>query len=115
MQVILCGIYLIFSILGLTFMKLGSITTNKAFIQILSLKFTLQSIIGYACYAISFLIYTVVITKFDLSYIIPVLGGIVNILVLIIGILLFHEKVTMLSIIGSIFVILGVLLMNWKL
>lgn len=95
-------------------MKIGSQEGLKIWIQIAHLKFTLPSIIGYCCYIISFLLYTVVISKFDLSYIYPILGGITNIMIILIAILYFHERVTIFSLIGGAFIIVGVFFMNLK-
>lgn len=114
MKYLLCMIYLLFSVLGLTFMKIGSNEGAKIFFQISSLKFTLQSIIGYGCYIISFVLYTVIISKFDLSYIYPIIGGITNVIILFIAILFFHEKFTVFSIIGVAFIVIGVLFVNVK-
>lgn len=114
MKYLLCAVYIIFSILGLTFMKLGSMGGRQAVFQIMQMKFTLYSMAGYLCYLSSFLVYTCIITKFDLSYIIPLLGGIVNILIFMIGIFLFHENVTRYSLAGCLLVAAGVFLMNVK-
>lgn len=110
----LCIVYLLFSLLGLTFMKWGSMEGKKVIFQVLQMKFTLFSFIGYFCYIISFLLYTFIITKFDLSYIIPILGGMINILIFIIGIGVFHEKFTIFSVIGCLCIVTGVWVMNWK-
>lgn len=111
---LLCLLYVIFSLLGLIFMKSGSMEGKRVIFQIFQRKIMLESIVGYVCYIISFLLYTTVITKFNLSYIIPVLGGIVNILILLIGILLFHEEFTMFSVVGCICIVTGVVLMSLK-
>lgn len=110
----LCVLYLLFSLSGLTFIKLGSLEGRKVIFQILQMKFTLFSFIGYFCYMVSFLLYTFVITKFDLSYIIPLLGGIINILIFIIGIEVFHEKFTLFSMMGCLCIVIGVWFMNLK-
>mgnify|MGYP007035350965 CR=1 FL=1 len=110
----LCVLYLFFSILGLTFMKCGSMESRKVIFQILQVKVTLFSLMGYFFYMISFLLYTFVITKFDLSYIIPLLGGVINILIFVIGIGVFHEKFTVYSIIGCFCIVIGILFMNMK-
>lgn len=100
--------------MGLTFMKLGSADTAAIILKIGQFKFSTQSIIGYCCYAISFLLYTIVITKFDLSYIVPILGGVVNVAVLIIGITIFQEKVTVMSFLGAAMIIVGIMVINMK-
>lgn len=114
LKYILCAVYLCFSVAGLTFMKLGSMEGAKLLFEIFGIKFTVQSVIGYVSYIISFLLYTFIITKFDLSYIIPLLGGIVNIMVLVVGIFLLHEKATLYSLLGSGLIIVGIIVMNIK-
>ena len=113
---IFCVIYLAFSVMGLTFMKLGANNTSLHSIEIPIVKMQLNwlAIIGYMCYACSFLIYTVVITKFDLGMIIPLLSGIVNVLVFIVAIIVFKESFTVYSVAGIILISAGVFLMNIK-
>lgn len=116
MNYIICSIYVIFSLLGLTFMKLGS--TNESLtsyiIPIINMKITVLSFMGYLFYICSFCLYTFLITKFDLSVIIPVLGGIVNILIIVIAYIVFHEKIPVKSLIGIALIIIGIFIMNSK-
>lgn len=114
MKYLLCGIYLIFSVTGLTFMKIGSSEKIEVIFSIMGLKFSIQSLIGYASYAVSFLLYTIIISKFDLSFIVPLLGGILNVVVLIIGVYLFKERATLLSILGTLLIIIGIVMINLK-
>ena len=116
MQYILCVVYLIFSLSGMTFMKLGSMAENmKAIlVPVVNLRITTLSLVGYLCYGISFLMYTVIITKFDLGYISPILTGISNIGVLVIAFFVFKEHFTVASAIGAVLIIAGVLIMNFK-
>ena len=116
MQYILCVVYLIFSLSGMTFMKLGSMAENmKAIlVPVVNLRITTLSLVGYLCYGISFLMYTVIITKFDLGYISPILTGISNIGVLVIAFFVFKEHFTVASAIGAGLIIAGVMIMNFK-
>ena len=116
MQYILCVVYLIFSLSGMTFMKLGSMAENmKAIlVPVVNLRITPLSLVGYLCYGISFLMYTVIITKFDLGYISPILTGISNIGVLVIAFFVFKEHFTVASAIGAVLIIAGVMIMNFE-
>ena len=116
MQYILCVVYLIFSLSGMTFMKLGSMAENmKAIlVPVVNLRITTLSLVGYLCYGISFLMYTVIITKFDLGYISPILTGISNIGVLVIAFFVFKEHFTVASAIRAVLIIAGVMIMNFK-
>lgn len=114
MKYIICAIYILLSISGLTFIKLGSNENVKILFEILGLKFSIQTITGYCCYILSFLLYTIIIPKFNLSYINPILGGISNIMILVVAVWILNEKLTKFSLIGSAFIIIGVFLMNIK-
>ena len=51
---------------------------------------------------------------FDLSYIMPIVTGVIQILTLVLAKFVFKEKISKLSIIGASLVIVGILLMNLK-
>lgn len=114
MKYIICVVYLILSLSGLTFMKMGSMGDKKVIFQFFRMRLTMQSLLGYVMYAASFFTYTVIIAKFELSRVIPVLGGIINILIFVTGIVLFQEKANIFSLAGCICIVIGVFLMNLK-
>lgn len=113
---VICVIYLCFSVSGLTFMKLGSLEGARELltIPIINMKISGFSLVGYACYILSFLLYTYIVTKFDLGIIVPLLAGIVNVLVMIIAVLVFKEKFNIYSCIGVCMIIVGIFLINLK-
>lgn len=112
MKYIISLLYIFFSISGLTFLKLGSVKNSYILFKIGSIEINCWYITGLLFYSMSFLLYTIVISKFDLSYIAPVMGGIINTVAVFIGIVLFHERVTTLSMTGCILIITGLVLMN---
>lgn len=116
MQFLLCAVYVVFTISGVTFMKLGSMAENlKGFIvPIVNLRITGLSLVGYMCYGISFLLYTVIISKFELGYISPILSGVVQIVTLVVAFFVFKEQFSLNAGIGAAMIIAGVIIMNWK-
>ena len=71
---------------------------------------SLQSIWHYC-----FLIYTFyIIRKFDLSYIYPIITGITQVLVILAGVFLLKEHISVPGIIGIILIIVGVFCLNIK-
>ena len=66
------------------------------------------------CYGISFLLYTVIISKFELGYISPILSGVVQIVTLIVAFFVFKEQFSLNAGIGAAMIIAGVIIMNWK-
>lgn len=115
MKILLVGIYLILTTSGLIFMKLGG-NSGQLAIDNGNIGFTINwiSAIGFVCYLASFLLFTKIITSFDLSYILPICTGIVQIISLIAAYFIFKENISAYSFIGIIIVIIGIVLMNIK-
>lgn len=80
----------------------------------ITLGMSIVSGIGFICYLGSFLLFTRVITMFDLSYIYPIVTGIVQILTLVASAVVFKENMSIQSVIGAIIVIAGIIIMNFK-
>lgn len=108
-------VYLILTVSGLVFMKLGG---NPGTIQIkennLNLSMNTISAIGFLCYICSFLIFTRIVVIFDLSYIFPICTGIVQIATMIASYYVFSEKISVYGVIGASFIIVGLIIMNIK-
>lgn len=115
MQFVLICIYIILTLAGLTLMKLGG---NAGTIAVengnMNFGISLISLAGLVCYLCSFLLFTRIVVMFDLSYIMPLTTGIVQVLTLVLAKIVFKENFTWQSIIGASLVIIGVLIMNWK-
>lgn len=115
-NIILIAVYLCLTIAGIVLFKLG---TQKEFVVSISagvfnLKMSLLSILGLVCYLCSFLMYMFLISKFDVSYIVPVTTGIVQVATFILAILIFKEAVTTPKVIATILILVGVVIMNMK-
>ena len=115
MQVILVIIYLILTISGLILMKKGG---NPGSIAVENGNFnfgmSLISLAGFICYLGSFLLFTRLVVMFDLSYIMPLITGIVQTLTLVASKFIFKEEISIFGLIGASLVIIGIVVMNWK-
>lgn len=115
MQFVLLGIYLILTVSGLILMKKGG---NPGSIAVEGGNFnfgiSLISLAGFVCYLCSFLLFTRLVVMFDLSYIMPLTTGIVQILTLVSSYLIFKEDFSLRAVIGASIVIIGIIVMNWK-
>lgn len=109
-----CVVYIIFSVSGLTLVKMGSLHSDKVFftVPIIDVPINLWSLGGVVCYGISFLLYLGVITKFDLGVINPLLGGIVNILIVVMAFFVLKENLTINMLVGAFVVTVGIVIMN---
>lgn len=114
-KVILCGIYVMFSVSGLVLIKMGSNTISEKgiTIPIIGINLTALTIFGIMCYGISFCLYLGVVSNFDIGFIIPLLGGIVNVLILLASIFILREGLGLKSIIGALIIVVGIMVMNF--
>ena len=106
-------IYLVLTLSGLVLMKKGGnpgkIKINKKEID---LSMSPVSALGFVCYLCSFLLFTKIVVMFDLSYIMPIVTGVVQIATLVIANMFFKEKINKISIIGASLIIIGIFVMN---
>ncbi len=116
MKLIVIIIYLLLSSGGLILMKLGaeqmSIIVSK---NVFNCSMSWISILGFICYIGSFLLFSfVLVRKFDLTYIMPIITGISQILVIIAGLAIFKEHINNYGIVGICLVIFGIIFLNIK-
>lgn len=116
MEILIITIYLLLSSGGLVLIKLGADSVAIGMKQgIFNCSISLVSILGLICYIGSFLIFTFVLVKrFDLTYIMPIITGISQAIVIIAGLLVFKEHITSFGIVGIILIIAGIVLLNIK-
>ena len=115
MKIILIGVYILLTVSGLILMKKGG---NTGTINVKDGTFTfginIVSAIVFICYIGSFLIFTRLIGMFNLSYIFPVLTGIVQVISLVASAIVFKEEMNWQTVIGASAIIIGIIVMNLK-
>lgn len=109
---VLCVIYLFFSVSGLTLFKVGSMQEGRLTIPVVNIALSKWALLGILCYGFSFLIYLCVISKFELGVIIPIIGGVINILILLVSYFILRESLSTCSIIGAVVISIGIVIMN---
>lgn len=114
MQQLIIAAYAITTSLALIFLKLGS--TNGAPVSYehnkLQFNLGLYVISGVILYGISFIIYTYLVAKYDLGYIIPLVTALVYILIFIASFVIFKESFTMVKILAIGLILTGIVLLN---
>lgn len=114
-KIVLVIIYMILTLSGLVLMKYGG---NPGTVSVkdgsVNVGMSIISMIGLICYICSFLLFTRIVIMFDLSYIMPICTGIIQVLTLVASYIVFKEEITKTGIIGAIIVIVGILIMNYK-
>jgi small multidrug resistance pump len=111
---ILLIVYMVVAVSGSIFMKTGNAFTLTTIRGKIIFSTTIISFIGFILYFCSFIMWTKLLTKFNLSYLVPITGGISTTALVILGCIIFHEKLNIYQIIGIVAVIIGVSLLNIK-
>lgn len=111
---ILIIIYTVLGVSGMTMLRLGaqshaSLNITKAFVGI---EFSWVSLCGVFLYGLSFLLYTLLISRYELSYLFPMLTAMTYMGILATSIFVFHESFSAMKILGSLLVLVGVILLN---
>lgn len=106
-------IYIILSSLGLILFKLGSKDLSVLF-QSGAFSFSMSWIVlvGILCYLASFLLWLVIVSKSELSYIYPLSIACINIAILLGSHFLLNETITTQGIIGIVVIVVGVIIMK---
>lgn len=115
-QIIPLIVYVLATAGGLILIKIASnigplveIVNNRVIFH-----FSFLGIIGVVLYGISFILYTFLIAKNDLGYIIPLTTALVYILIFFASFVIFKEVFTALKIVAIFLIIMGVILLNVK-
>lgn len=110
MKLILTIIYLILTTGGITFMKLGGNSILLKFDNVINFKIGVLTLVGFILYIFSFILWQKLVTNFDLSYIVPITAGIIQIIILLVGHFIFKEIINIRSVFGTLFVIIGIII-----
>ena len=112
MKYLLTLIYLVCTTGGLAYMKAGGDSLKLSFNDGFTFKIGLLTFIGFALYLVSFLLWQRMLIKYDLSVMVPIVTGMVQVIVLLMGLFLFHESVSIVSLVGAVIVITGIIVMG---
>jgi drug/metabolite transporter (DMT)-like permease len=74
----------------------------------------LITLLGIFAYGISFMLYVVLLSRFDLSFISPLLVAFVYILLMLTAFLIFKESFTLQKVLGCSLILIGVILVLLK-
>lgn len=105
-------LYVIFAVSGSTLLKLGSAETVKSLfvVPVVNMNVSIISFIGFIAYGLSFIFYTILLSKFELSFISPLTVGIVYVLLMLTAFIFFKEQITFVKLLGSSLILIGVLM-----
>lgn len=107
-------LYVMISACGLVFLKMGASRDLKISISegIFEIKLNIYVIIGLLCYVSSFIVSLVAMGKTNLNIFYPISAGLGYIVVCVASYLILKESFSVLQIIGTILILIGVIIMN---
>ena len=106
-------LYVIMSVGGMTLFKLGDKGMELGFSGgRLHFAMSVTSLLGILCYGVSFLLWLMILRDNELSYIFPVITGIVIITVTVIGSIVFSESMPMGKLLGILLIAAGIAVVN---
>lgn len=110
---IICTLYLLLASGGIVLMKLGS-KVSKSIVRIsfLDVAYSWVSCAGVICYGFSFIIFTIIISRMNISQTYNILAGIAMCITTILGIVIFKESLTLVQVVGLSMIIIGALLLG---
>ncbi len=103
-------IYILLTTSGLMLVKSGTLNIGVVSGK-LNVDISFITMLGMLFYCCSFLLYMVILQKFDLSFIIPVTTGVIYVVTFLAGVFFFKESVSMKEVIAASLIFCGVLLM----
>lgn len=109
---VLTAVYITITTGGIFLMKMGGDSLSLSLKNGFNFKIGYITTLGFIFYFVSFMLWQKLIVSFDLSYIVPITTGIVQILILIVAVLFFKETINIKEIMGVIFIIIGVVLIS---
>lgn len=114
MKYILIIIYMCLTTGGLFLLKSGGDSLMLSLKNGINFKIGYVSTLGFLCYICSFLLWQKLLTSYDLSYIVPITTGIIQIVIILIGHFVFKETINLINLIGIVLVIIGVIFISIK-
>jgi drug/metabolite transporter (DMT)-like permease len=116
MAKILIALYVLTTSSALVFLKWGTKTGSPigTLDGKMHLNLNLYVLMGIFLYGTSFLLYTFLISKYDLGYIIPLTTALVYIVIFLASFVIFKEIFTALKVLGIVFILAGLILLNLK-
>ncbi|AIQ43943.1 EamA family transporter [Paenibacillus sp. FSL R5-0912] len=115
MNYILVVLYLLLSAFGMVLIKLGGSNTKINYLnRTFGIHIDLWLVGGVLFYLMSFFLWIIILQKFKLSYISPLVSGISYILIITLSLVILNEKISSFQWIGIGIIFIGVIFMNIK-
>lgn len=116
MDKLFIAIYLALTVSGLTLVKLGSQGAPLLSRNGDKLDWNIGPLVflGLIAYGLSFLLFMWLVSKFQLSLLIPLTAALVQISIFIVAVVFFKESLTLIKLLAFVLIVIGVVLLQIK-
>lgn len=114
MKYLLTVFYIAFTTGGIFCMKSGGDSLQISLKNGFSINLGYITALGFVLYICSFLLWQKLIATYDLSYIVPITTGIVQVIILLFSYFIFKEHISLVNFIGIVLIIAGIILVSIK-
>lgn len=110
--VVICIIYLLLAVSGMTFIKMGHLSPPFFSLKYLDISLSVKTIMGIFLYVCSYLVFVFYVSRLQISKIIPIISGLSTCLTVMIGLLIFKENISLIQYVGIALIIAGTMLVG---
>jgi len=110
--VVLCIVYGILTTVSFVLIRMSGGVELSNVESVFLVRLPVKFIFGLVTYVSSFILYLFIIPQLNFTRTFPILNGVVYSLIVLSGIIVFHEKFTMQHIIGLLLVLSGVVVLG---
>ena len=110
--IILSVIYAILTATALVLVRMSGGFEFSISNSMFNLKFTGQMIIGLVFYVVSFILYLFIIPRLTFTHTFPILNGATYMMIVMSGVFIFHEKITLQHAIGVALILSGIVVLG---
>jgi drug/metabolite transporter (DMT)-like permease len=112
MNIALVVLYVVFAVVGSTLIKYGGLAkvASLLVLPIVHVSISIITLLGIVSYGLSFILYILLLNKFDLSFISPLTVGIVYVLLMLTAVVVFNEQFTLIKTLGCTLILIGIFL-----
>ena len=111
--IVLSTIYALFTVSALVLMRMGGGISIAFLNASLSLSLPVKVIAGLVFYVLGFVVYVAIIPRLTFTRTFPILNGSVYILIVLSGIFIFREKITIQHLLGIGMILVGALILGF--
>lgn len=110
--ILMAGTYVLLAVAGVIFIKMGLRDSELRLGSPTVISVTPPLAFGLACYIGSFLLWLPVLSRFELSFIFPLLSGLAQVLLLAGSVWLLGENPRLIQWLGVVVIALGIVMLN---